>query len=232
MQTHLLNAQVRTKFGKNEAHRLRSQGFIPVVMYSHGKSESLQVSSKDIYMLFRGHVSESMLLNLTITNRNEDREHQVFVKDYQMNPITDELTHIDFFKITEGEKIHTKVPVEITGTAKGVRNGGILEFVERELVIECLPTEIPEKITIDVTNLDIGDSIHIGAIPVSGSLKFLSDNDRVVVTVLVPTKVAEPVAVEGVPAEGEAAAAAPTEEKKDDKKDDKKDEKKKDDKKK
>jgi len=201
-------------------------------MYSHGKSESLQVSSKDIFMLFRGHVSESMLLNLTITNRNEDREHQVFVKDYQMNPITDELTHIDFFKITEGEKIHTKVPVEITGTAKGVRNGGILEFVERELVIECLPTDIPEKITIDVTNLDVNDSIHIGDIPVTGSMKFMSDHDRVIVTILVPTKVAEPVAAEGLPVEGEAAAAAaaPAEEKKEDEK--KKDDKKKDDKKK
>lgn len=227
MQKHPLNAEMRTEFGKNASHRLRSQGFIPAVMYSHGKSESLRVSQKDFFMLFRGHVSESMLLDLTITNRQDDKSHQVFIKDYQMNPVTDEVTHIDFFKITEGEKLHTKVPVEITGTSKGVRGGGILEFVERELEIECLPVDIPEKITIDVTNLEVGDSIHIKDIPVSGSLRFLSDMDRVVVTVLVPTKAEEvvPAAVEGIPVEGEAAAAA-TGGKEEDKKEDKKDEKK------
>lgn len=215
MQKHLLNAEMRTEFGKNASHRLRSQGYIPAVMYSHGKSESLKVLQKDFLKIFRGHVSESTLLDITITNRQEDKQHQVFIKEYQMNPVTDEVTHLDLFKITEGEKIHTNVPVVISGTSKGVRGGGILEFVERELEIECLPNEIPEKIIIDVTNLEIGNSIHIGDLPKSGSLRFLADDDRVVVTILVPSKVVEEAPVAEVAAvEGEAAAGEKKEEEK------------------
>lgn len=224
MQKHLLNAEMRTEFGKNASHRLRSQGYIPAVMYSHGKSESLKILQKDFLKIFRGHVSESTLLDITITNRPDDKQHQVFIKEYQMNPVTDVVTHLDLFKITAGEKIHTNVPVVISGTSKGVRGGGILEFVERELEIECLPTEIPEKISIDVTNLEIGDSIHISDLLKEGSLRFLGDDDRVIVTILAPSKVVEEVpTAEVVAVEGEAAAG---EKKKEDEK--KEDEKKKD----
>jgi large subunit ribosomal protein L25 len=221
MQKHLLNVETRTEFGKNASYRLRSQGYIPAVMYSHGKSESLKVLQKDFFRIFRGHVSESMLLDITITNRPDDKQHQVFIKEYQLNPVTDEVTHLDLFKITEGEKIQTNVPVIITGTAKGVRGGGILEFVERELEIECLPSEIPEKIAIDVTNLEIGHSIHISDLPRTGSLRFMGDDARVVVTILAPTKVVEEVpAVEAAAVEGEAAAGEKKkeEEKKEEKK--------------
>ncbi len=206
MQKHVLNAEVRNEFGKNASHRLRRRGFIPTVMYSHGKTESLQVAQKDMFKIFKGNISESVLLDLFITNRSDDVNHRVFVKSYQINPITDEIIHLDLFKVTAGEKIHTKVPVEITGTAKGVRLGGILDFIERELEIECLPADIPEKIVLDVTNLEIGNSIHIRDIPVSGSLKFKSDEERVVVTVLAPHKAEEAVVEEAVAAEGETPA--------------------------
>lgn len=197
----MVNAEIRKEFGKNANNRLRMRGYIPAVMYSHGKTENLQILQKDFFKVFKGHISESVLFDVNIIDNQSNPRHQVFVKDYQINPVTDEVIHLDLFKITEGEKIHTRVAVELTGTAKGVRQGGILEFVERELEIECLPTEIPEKVTLDVTNLEIGDSIHIKDIPVSGSLKFLGDVERVVITILAPHKAEEPKPVEAVAGE-------------------------------
>ncbi len=194
----MVNAEIRKEFGKNANNRLRMKGYIPAVMYSHGKTENLQILQKDFFKVFKGHISESVLFDVNIVDNQSNPRHQVFVKDYQINPVTDEVIHLDLFKITEGEKIHTRVAVELTGTAKGVRQGGILEFVERELEIECLPTEIPEKVTLDVTNLEIGDSIHIKDIPVSGSLKFFGDVERVVITILAPHKAEEPKPVEAV----------------------------------
>ncbi len=214
MQKQSVNAETRKEFGKNANNRLRSKGYIPAVMYSHGKTENLQILQKDLFKVFKGHISESVLFDVNIVDNQSNPRHQVFVKDYQINPITDEIIHLDLFKITEGEKIHTRVAVELTGTSKGVRQGGILEFVERELEIECLPAEIPEKITIDVTNLEIGDSIHIKDIPVSGSLKFLGDQERVVITVLVPHKAEEPKPAEEAAASPEAQAQAAEETKK------------------
>lgn len=209
MQKQTVNAETRKEFGKNANNRLRRKGYIPAVMYSHGKTENLQILQKDLFKVFKGHISESVLFDVNIVDNQSYPRHQVFVKDYQINPITDEVIHLDLFKVTAGEKIHTNVAVELTGTAKGVRQGGILEFVERELEIECLPAEIPEKIALDVTNLEIGDSIHIKDIPVSGSLKLLGDIERVVVTILAPHKAEEPKPVEAAIEEAQPKAEEP-----------------------
>lgn len=204
MQQQFLNAESRKELGKNACYRLRKKGYIPAVLYSHGKSESLKILRNDFFKIFKGHISENVLLNLIIDNQT-NQPCKVFVKDYQVHPVTDEILHLDFYKVTEGEKIHTRVPVEIVGVAKGVKMGGILEFVERELEIECLPSEIPEKIVVDVTNLEIGHSIHIKEIPKVGSVKFLDDENKVVVTVLAPHKHEEVKPVEGVKEESQIA---------------------------
>ena len=181
-----INAELRSERGKNATCRLRQEGFIPAVIYSHGESEAIKIKKNDFFGIFKGHISESLLIDVTITNKKKDGSHQVFVKDYQLDPVTNELVHVDFYKITAGEKIHTKVPIEIVGKSEGEKMGGILEIVERELEIECLPREMPEKIEIDVTNVNIGESVHIEDIETTGSLKFLIDEKRVVVTVLAP----------------------------------------------
>ncbi len=191
MQNLSLNVQTRNEKGKNACNRIRSAGFIPAVMYSHGTAQQLQVPSKEFSKMFKGHISESVLINLVFTDKGADNTHQVFIKDYQRDPVTDQIWHLDFYKVTLGEKIHTKVPVEVTGTPKGVRMGGILEIIERELEIECLPREMPEKINVDVTNLNMGESIHIKDLTIGSSIKFLSDPDRVIVTVLTPHKAVE-----------------------------------------
>ncbi|MDY6934483.1 MAG: 50S ribosomal protein L25/general stress protein Ctc [Spirochaetota bacterium] len=204
MQDYSLNVEIRTERGKNACHRLRDIGYIPAVIYSHGISEAIKVQKKDFLKLFKKRISESVLIDLNIINKEEDSTHQVFIKDYQRDPITDNLLHLDFYKVKEGEKIHTMVPIEINGTAAGVKMGGILELLERELEVECLPVDMPEKIPIDVTDLQIGDSIHIEDIQFPDTIQFLQACDRVIVTLLAPHKIEEEV-VEEVEEEVKAA---------------------------
>jgi large subunit ribosomal protein L25 len=222
MSKNSINAELRSERGKNATYRLRQEGYIPAIIYSHGESEAIKIKKNDFFNIFKGQVTESSLIDVTITDKKDDGNHEVFVKDYQVDPVTDELIHVDFFKVTLGEKIHTKVSVEVVGKSKGEKMGGILEVIERELEIECLPREMPEKIEIDVTNIDIGDSIHIEDIETTGSLKFLSDGKRVVVTVIAPKAYVEEEEVEeeeeleeGVAVSEEGAAEDEKEEKSD-----------------
>ena len=189
MPDYVLNVELRSEKGKNACHRLRERGYIPAVLCSRDISEVIKVQKKEFFNLFKGHISESVLIDINILDKEGDSSHKVFVKDYQVDVVTDEVLHLDFYKIKMGEKIHTMVPIEIIGTSPGVKMGGILEVVLRELEIECLPMELPENIQIDVTNLQIGDSIHIEDLPTSGSFEFLGAPQRVVVSVLSPKKV-------------------------------------------
>ena len=219
MKTHRLNAEIRTEKGKNACSRLRRRGLIPAVVYSHGSTESIQVNKREFSKLFHGRISESVLIGLNLP-KAEEPEQMVIVKDYQLDPVTDEVVHLDFYKVTSGEKIQTRVSVVTGGTSKGERMGGILEVIERELEIECLPADLPEKVEIDVTNLELGHSIHISDLPVSGSMKYLGDPGRVVVTVVIPKAVVEEVVEEVAPEAAEAAEgaeAAPAEDKDKDK---------------
>jgi large subunit ribosomal protein L25 len=186
MKDRTLNVELRTEHGKNECNRLRSKGLIPAVVYSHGKSEAIQVPSKAFSSIFKGHISESVLLDLNIANKSEDSQLKAFVKDYLLDPLTDEIMHIDFYKITAGEKIRTVVKVDIEGTPRGVKEGGVLEIFERELEIECLPKDLPEHIVVDVTNLSIGDVFHVRDIKIGESVKFLGSTDRVIASVVTP----------------------------------------------
>ncbi|MGL4370613.1 MAG: 50S ribosomal protein L25 [Spirochaetota bacterium] len=201
-----LSAQTRTATGKNENNRLREKGLIPVVMYSHGKSEILQVIKKDFASVFGKHISESVIVDLDIEGKEKCH---IIVKDYQLDPVTDEILHLDFYKITAGEKIKTSVPVEYTGTPAGVRVGGVFEIVERELHVECLPSELPEKISVDVSKLGVDEAVHIKDIVAPASMKFDLEADHVVAHV---TTVKEEKVEEAAPAE--AAPAAPAEAKK------------------
>ncbi len=194
-----LSAQTRTETGKNSNNRLRVAGFIPAVMYSHGTAENIQVNKKDFGSVFGKKISESVIIDLDVTGKGKSH---VFVKDYQIDPVTDEIVHLDFYKITEGEKIRTSVPLVIIGTSAGARLGGIFEVIDRDLHVECLPTELPEKLEIDVTSLQIGEAIQVKDIKGPASLKILLDPEHVVAHVTMAKE-------EEVKAEATTAAAAP-----------------------
>ena len=191
MESKTLQAELRNEFGKNVNNRLRESGFVPAVIYSHGKAENIKVQEKDLFNLFRGHISESVIFDLKINGSSENAETMAFVKDYQMDPVTERIIHLDLFRVTRGEKIHTKVPLEITGTPKGVKLGGMLEVYAHEIEVECLPRDLPEKVTIDVTSLELDKNIHAKDIALGDSIKLVSNPDNVIVAVHSPRSAKE-----------------------------------------
>jgi large subunit ribosomal protein L25 len=193
MEALVLPIKTRSEIGKNAYHRLRAQGYIPAVLYSHGVSQAVMVEKKNFFKIFKGHISENLLIDLQF-NDHSSAPVKAFIKDYKRHPITDEILHLDFFKVTMTETITTKAPIEIIGTSIGVKQGGILEVIEREIEVECLPADLPEKVQIDVTNLAIGQSIHVKDIIAPNGVKILSSPESVIVAVLAPHKATEEVA--------------------------------------
>lgn len=195
MEAKSLTIEPRTDFGKNASRRLRLKGLIPGVLYAHGKSESIQLQIKDFLKLFKGKITESVIFDLHST-KSDDTEKMAYVKDYQMDPLTSEILHVDLFKVTKGEKIHTHVPIEFVGVAKGTKLGGLLEVDSREIEVECFPKDLPEKIQIDVTNLEVGDSLHVKDIVIGEGVKILTNSEMSIASVHIPKVVAieEPVA--------------------------------------
>jgi large subunit ribosomal protein L25 len=180
MNTKVLKAEPRTSTGKNNCNRLRCDGFIPAVVYSHGKSEAIKIQEKDFSSLFKGHISESVIFDLQIDG---EEELMAFVKDFQRDPVTSKILHLDLFRVTKGEKIKTHVPIELVGVPAGLKVGGVLKQVEREIFIQCIPRNLPEKITIDISALMPGESIHVGDIKHGEELEILTSSNNVVVAV-------------------------------------------------
>ncbi len=202
MNGKLLNAELRTETGKNSCNRLRVEGYIPAVVYSHGKSDVIKVKEKEFSLLFKGRISESVIFDLHIQGKSEG-DLMAYVKDYQEHPVTGRILHLDLFKVTKGEKIKTHVPVELIGTPIGLKQGGILEHGERELFVFCAPAFLPEKITVDITQLGVGESVHVSDIKISDEIEILTSGNSLVASVERPRT-----AEEAPAAEGEAPASA------------------------
>lgn len=203
MESKSLSVEPRTDFGKNASRRLRREGFIPGVIYSHGETETVKIPIKDFFRLFKGKVSESVLFDIKGGSGKEGAEKMGYVKDYQLDPLTGEIVHLDLFKVTKGEKLITKVPVEFIGTSKGVKMGGIFEIDLREVEVECLPKDLPEVITVDITELNAGDSIHVRDLSPGQGVVILTLPDAPVASVQIPRVVVAEEAAE----EAEGAAA-------------------------
>ncbi len=178
-----LTANVRKSTGKGISKALRRQGLIPGVLYGP-KSEPIPISvdTLDIEKLFKHSGSNQAPLNLTIKN-GESIKKTAMIKDLQIHPVSRRFLHIDLYEVAMDKKIQVKVPVVLTGMAKGTEAGGTLQLVRRELDVLCYPLDIPEFISIDVSEMQIGDSIHIEEIPVSENIEVLADTNFTVVTV-------------------------------------------------
>ncbi|MBW2317713.1 MAG: 50S ribosomal protein L25/general stress protein Ctc [Deltaproteobacteria bacterium] len=208
-----LKATQRKETGKGHARTLRRQGLIPAVLYGP-KTESipLTISSRDLRDIYKESGSEHMVLNLTIENGGT-RKKTVMIKELQTLPATSQYLHVDFYEISLDQAIVVKVPVKVVGTAEGVERGGIMQMVRHELEISCLPTEVPARIEVDISKLDIGDSVHIDEIEVGEKVTLLYDTNFTVVTIVAPTVEEEPEEelleegeeIEGEEAEGEEA---------------------------
>ena len=206
---------VRKTTGNSPARSLRRSGQIPAVLYGP-KIEPvlLSVNVKDLENVLKQGNAFQVILNLIIQNGKKVTK-AAMVKELQTHPVSGNFIHIDFYEIDMKRQINVMVPVITKGQPVGVENGGMLNIVRRELELLCLPGDIPEAIEIDITDLEIGDSIHIEDIPLGENVEVSADFNFTVVTVLSPTVEEEEVVEEeegeleaGEEAEGEEAAEA------------------------
>jgi large subunit ribosomal protein L25 len=176
----ILNGEKRSETGTSASRRFRKQGQIPAVIYGKNDPVHITINSAEFNSKIK-HVSESGLLTIKLGRS----KHDVLIKDFQDNPLKREIYHIDFFEVTQGEKLHMTVPVILqnAGAAPGVRLGGMLEQIMHEVEIECLPKDIPEHLYCDVSSLNLNESIPVGGLVVPQGIKLISDLDQTVVTI-------------------------------------------------
>jgi large subunit ribosomal protein L25 len=197
-----LKAEKRQGRGKNEARRLRASGRIPAVLYGKekGKAVEIAVDPKNLLRILHSESGVNTLIGLQL----DGGDTRVLVKEYQLDPIDHELLHADFYQVAMDKTITVTVPIVLKGEAKGVKQqGGIVDFVNREIDIEVLPADIPENITVDVSELMLHEGLRVRDLKIEGAKWTpLSDADMMIVHV-VPLRAEEP-----EPAAAEVAAAA------------------------
>jgi len=199
-----VEAEARETFGKNAARRLRYSGRIPGIVYGGGgPAVSVAVDPKSIIRILRSEAGHNAIFTLQIPEKAPAR---VMLREWQWEPIHGDLLHVDMVRIARDEKLRVRVPVRVTGEPEGVKiQGGVFEFILREVEVECLPDDIPEHITVDVSGLVIGHHLRVSDLPVAASVNVLAEPGRVVAHVVPPKTEAEPAAEEVVPvAEGAA----------------------------
>jgi large subunit ribosomal protein L25 len=203
MKTIELEVAPRAETGKGFNRRLRTQGIIPAVLYGTSKKNfNIQTSTKVINQLVSGH-NENAIITLKSSESGVNGKH-VLIKDWDRDIMTRLPLHVDFYEIDLKKSVRVKVPLHFTGKAKGAAEGGIVSPVVREIEVDCLPTAIPEFIDVDVTNLGIGDSVHIEELVVpEGVKKHFADNFTVVTCSFIKEEVV------AAPVEGAAAVAEP-----------------------
>jgi len=210
----VLEATVRDSRGKNEARRTRADGKVPAVVYGTtggGKAEAtaISVEPKALRKILHSESGANTLISLKISGAKGDT--RVLVKDYQLDPITHQILHADFYRIAMDKVLLITVPITVKGEAPGVKQqGGILEYVHRSIEVECLPANIPESIEVNVGDLMLHQGVRVRDIPVNEKWKPLSDADMMIVHVIMPKaeEVAAP-AAEGAVAAAPVAAAEP-----------------------
>jgi len=211
-----INANIRTSTGNGPARVLRREGRIPAILYGSATDPVLlSVDIKDLEQAFKTTASSQALLNLVVHD-SETYSKSVMVKELQTHPTTEAFLHADFYEIDMDSKITVNVPILTVGKSKGVEEGGLLQSIRRELEITCLPNQIPAAIEVDVTDLVIGDSLHVKSIPLPEGIELQTETDFTVLTVVsAKVEIEEPeveeeiegLEVEGEPVEGEAEEA-------------------------
>jgi large subunit ribosomal protein L25 len=197
-----LAAERREAIGRSAVRKLKTRGVVPAVVYGgKDKPEPLQVSRRDISLILSHASGENILVELEINGEKASR--MAMVQEVQHSPVGGDILHVDFHAVSMDEKVEADVPLEPTGTANGVKNfGGLLEQSLRALAVECLPRDLPDVITVDVSELNIGDSIHVRDIKLPDGVTANVQADLTVFSVLAPIVEEEPVVAEAEVAAG------------------------------
>ena len=204
MERPVLRAEIREGTGKGKVRKLRAKGLIPAIFYGpKTKTIPLVVDSKELVNTLKTEAGENVLIDLHIMKDAKTDRKVVMVKDIQIDPIQMKMIHTDFYEVTMDTMVTVEVPIHLIGKPEGTKMGGILEQVRRVIQVQSLPGDIPKSIDVDVSFLNIGDSIHVKDIQ-AGEFKILVDSNVTIATVVPPVveeKVAEAVVAEA--AEGE-----------------------------
>jgi len=196
-----LTAEIRTEHGKRPVRRLRNQGIIPGVIYGpEMKPMAIKLKKQEVEKFVHA-LSEAKPVTLQIDVDGETQNIEVFVKKVQIDKVTDEIVHIDFYRPAMGHVMRIEIPIRVVGKPVGVEKGGIMEVLHTELPVETLPSVLVEHIEIDVSGLDLGESYHVRDLKLPEGMKALLASDEALVTVILPR---------GLQAE-EVVAAAPAE---------------------
>ncbi len=203
MAQNTLKALKRRRMGKGGAREIRREGNVPAILYGKDTDPiSLVINPSELKQALSTEAGENTLLEMNVEGDGENIKKLSLLREIQYDFLTSKPIHFDFLALDVNKKITVSVPVDIKGRAKGVREGGILEEIHREIAVQCLPADIPNSFAIDITNLDVGQSIHVGTLEVPEGVSVLSNEQDTIVVIHSP-KVEE--------AEEGEEAAEPTE---------------------
>lgn len=212
-----LEVQARDSTGTREARRLRKQGLIPGVLYGRGKkSYAISIPERELRRVLTGDQGLHAILDVVVAGDGDGKAHASILKDYQLDPLRGKIAHVDLHEVRLDQPITASVVVELVGESPGVKSGGVLSQVTREIHVQALPMDIPDHLEADVSEMEMGATLRLADLPTVDKVTFVDDPETVLATVTMPTRVEEPEPeeeeVEGEEAEGvegEAAEEAP-----------------------
>jgi large subunit ribosomal protein L25 len=184
MERVKIEATLRGKLGKETAKKVRFKGNAPAIVYGKGANLAVEVPVAGLKTLRSIHFSQGAVIDIDLTGQDKKENFSVLIKDVQYHPLTENIMHIDFIRVSLEEKIKANVPVVLKGEPKGVKEEGILSQILWQLTIEALPLDIPEKIEVDVTHLGIGNSVHVKEVKVPENVKIMNSPEETVATVV------------------------------------------------
>jgi large subunit ribosomal protein L25 len=201
-----LEVREREEIGSRRAKRLRSEGLVPGVLYGKGHARAIVVSERELRAAVTGPSGLHAILDVVL--EGQKTVHPSILADYQQDPIRGTIAHIDLREVRLDQPIHAMVAIQLVGEAAGVKTGGMLSLVARELHVEALPTDVPEHVDVDVTHMEVGDVLRLSDLPPIENVTVLDDpHETVIATVSVPRGFAELEEAEAAAAEAEAAEA-------------------------
>ncbi len=213
MENTKLIAKKRNLEGTSNARRIRKTGALPAVIFGAEKEPvSVEIDTHDFEQILHHSASESMLIEIEIEGEGNTR---VLVKDVQHHPVTSDLLHVDLMRVTAGKPINVEIQLELVGEAEGVKAGGTVDHVMHSISVECLPKDLVEKIEIDISEMEIGDALHVSDLGLGDKFKSLVDETAIVATVAAPRAEEEEEEGEEVAADASAEPEVITEKKED-----------------
>jgi large subunit ribosomal protein L25 len=186
MKNVAIDIQARTKAGKGVARKLRHAGQTPGVIYGpKAETISFSVNTHEFNKLLNSAGGEPLLFTLNLKNNGDSSSYTALIKDLQLHPVEDKIRHIDFYKVLMDEEVQVEVPITAVGKAKGVEiDMGVLDIIQRTLKISCLPLAIPRNIQINVSDLGLGDVIHVSDIVAPEGVRLLDDPETTLITIV------------------------------------------------